>query len=72
MTNMMLRGPSEQPFGIVLRDHSADRKASKRIGCCECGLQVLAADIFEINIDARRRCMEQGLGKIAHNGFHAT
>src|SRR5712671_197392 len=46
-----------QPCGIVLRDHSADRKASKGVGCRERRLQVLAANIFEINIDARGRHM---------------
>src|SRR4029077_3979588 len=40
-----------QPYGIVLRDHSSERTASKRVGSCECLLQVLAANIFEINID---------------------
>src|SRR6266850_1551750 len=59
--------PVGQPCGIVLRDHSADRKASKRVGCCECRLQVLTADIFEINIDACGRYMQQGLGQIARN-----
>jgi hypothetical protein len=29
-----------------LRDHSAERNASKRVGCCEGCLEVLAADIF--------------------------
>src|SRR6266851_8632419 len=56
-----------QPFGIVLRDHSAERNASKRVGCGECRFQVLAADIFEINIDARGRHMQQGLGQIARH-----
>src|SRR6267378_1475027 len=54
-----------QPNGVVLRDHSADRKAGKRVGCRECRLQMLAADIFEINIDARARRMQQGVGQIA-------
>jgi hypothetical protein len=40
--------------------------AKRAPGCCECRLQVLAADIFEINIDARGSHMQQGLGQIAH------
>src|SRR5882724_11240087 len=56
-----------QPNGVVLRDHSADRKAGERVGSCECRLQVLAADIFEINIDARGRRMQQGPGQIAYH-----
>src|SRR6202011_3149872 len=42
-------------------------KASTRVSCCECSLQVLAAGIFEIDIDARGRCLQQGLGQIACN-----
>src|SRR5882672_8467121 len=56
-------GSVGQAYGVVLRDHSANRKASKRVGHCECRLQVLAADIFEINVDARGRHMQQGLGQ---------
>src|SRR5882762_10322152 len=59
--------PVGQPNGVVLRDHSADRKAGKRVGCRECRLQVLAADIFETNIDARGRHMQQGFGQIARH-----
>jgi len=58
-------GSIGQPYGIVLRDHSAERKASKRVGCASAALQMLAADIVEINIDARGRHMQQGLGEIA-------
>src|SRR2546428_11365200 len=65
MTNMMLRGPLGSPYGVVLRDHPGDRKASKRVGCCERRLQVLAADIFEINIDSLGRHMQQSLDQIA-------
>jgi len=53
MTNIMFVVPLGSPVALYCESHSADRKASKRVRLLRLPtLQVLAADIFELNIDA--------------------
>src|SRR5215472_1212243 len=60
---------------IVVRDHAAERETGERVGPRQHGIQDLAADIFEIHIDALRRgggeIRMEALGPVVDAGVEA-
>ncbi len=63
MMLIMLFGPGRGARGVVERDHPADRHARMHVGAGDGGREVVAADIVEIDVDALRGGLVQGLGE---------
>ena len=65
MASARLRGPGDGLGGVVVGDGAADRDAAAEAQRADRGLEVVAADVVEVDVDAVGRRLAQQVGDAA-------